>query len=75
MEPLDDIVTLAELAKKVGVTERTLQEWCRKRKLPAMKICGQWVLHRELLLAHVRSESLTSDVTQEDFREALRGRR
>ena len=69
---LDELVTLEDLAKKLGVVPRTLQDWCRRKKLPAAKICGQWVFHRELLVEHVRRASLSADVSQEDLREALR---
>lgn len=34
-------VTIAEVAKHLGVTERTVQTWVRERDLPAHKVGGE----------------------------------
>ena len=37
-----DLMTIEELAGYLKVTRRTIYEWLKGKKIPAVKLVGQW---------------------------------
>lgn len=40
--PLEELMTIEELAEYLRVKKRTVYDWLRKGKIPAVKAVGQW---------------------------------
>jgi excisionase family DNA binding protein len=38
----ETLMTITELAGYLKVTRRTIYEWLKRRKIPAVKLVGQW---------------------------------
>ena len=38
----ESLMTITELAGYLKVTRRTIYEWLKDRKIPAIKLVGQW---------------------------------
>jgi len=38
----DDLMTIEEVAKYLRVKKRTIYDWVKKGKIPAIKAVGQW---------------------------------
>lgn len=38
--------TPKDAAEAIGVTQRTIQNWIREKKLPAVKLMGRWRINR-----------------------------
>jgi PTS system nitrogen regulatory IIA component len=38
----ESLMTINELADYLKVTRRTIYEWLKNRKIPAVKLVGQW---------------------------------
>jgi excisionase family DNA binding protein len=49
------LMSLAECAKALGVSERTVRRLIAKRQLPAYKVGGQWRVDLEEVKACLRS--------------------
>ena len=60
-----ELVSLAECARALGVSERTVRRLIAKRQLPAYKVGGQWRVDidevREALRSAVIPPSFTDD--------------
>jgi excisionase family DNA binding protein len=41
------LMTIEELADYLKVTRRTIYEWLKQNKIPAIKLVGQWRFKRE----------------------------
>jgi excisionase family DNA binding protein len=52
----DDVLTLAEAAKEVKVSEDALKRRARAGEGPFYKVCGRWRTYRGELHAWVRSQ-------------------
>ncbi|MBF0483639.1 MAG: helix-turn-helix domain-containing protein [Candidatus Omnitrophica bacterium] len=42
-----DLMTIEELADYLRVTKRTVYDWLKKEKIPALKIVGQWRFQKD----------------------------
>lgn len=45
--PNDELMTIDELARYLRVKKRTVYDWVKKGKIPAVKTVGQWRFKRE----------------------------
>ena len=43
----EQLMTIDELADYLRVQKRTVYEWIKKRKIPAIKAVGQWRFKKE----------------------------
>lgn len=48
--------TLTEIEPIIGVTHRTLLEYVKNKKFPAVKICGRWRISEENLKRFLNGE-------------------
>ncbi|MCM8791726.1 MAG: helix-turn-helix domain-containing protein [Candidatus Omnitrophica bacterium] len=55
----NNLLTIDELARYLKVTRRTIYEWLKKKKIPAVKIIGQWRFKKERIDAWLESHSLS----------------
>jgi len=51
-------MTIEELADYLKVTRRTLYEWLRHNKIPAVKLVGQWRFQKEKIDAWLEHKSI-----------------
>lgn len=65
----DEIITVPELAERLGVCERTITRRCQRRTIPATKVFGQYIIPAESLLELLK-EDATRDLMMEDESEA-----
>jgi len=54
--PYHGLMTIEELADYLRVKKRTVYEWLKKDKIPAIKIVGQWRLKKEKIDAWLDSK-------------------
>ncbi|MEQ8847241.1 helix-turn-helix domain-containing protein [Botrimarina sp.] len=54
----DDVLTLAETAELLKVSERTAAKLVKSGDLPARRVRGQWRLLRPLVLAYIAGDTL-----------------
>ena len=40
--PYENLMTIEELAEYLRVKKRTIYDWVKKKKIPAVKAVGQW---------------------------------
>jgi len=45
--PYTQLMTIEEVAEYLRVKKRTIYEWLKKGKIPAIKTVGQWRFKRE----------------------------
>jgi len=43
----ETLMTIEELAGYLKVTKRTIYEWLKQHKVPAVKLVGQWRFRRD----------------------------
>jgi len=55
----EGLLTIEELARYLKVRRRTIYEWLKKRKIPAVKLVGQWRFKKERIDAWLESHSLS----------------
>ncbi len=44
---VNELMTIDDLAAYLKVSRRTIYEWLKQNKIPALKIVGQWRFKRE----------------------------
>ncbi|MCX5705149.1 MAG: helix-turn-helix domain-containing protein [Candidatus Omnitrophica bacterium] len=52
------LMTIEDLADYLKVTRRTIYEWLKTNKIPAIKLVGQWRFKREKIDAWLENRSL-----------------
>jgi len=76
MSEYPEILTLAQAAALLQVSERTIHRMVKRGEMPGMRIGGQWRFDREQIKALVRGEWRPAEepLTQEELveRETLR---
>lgn len=45
--PNGGLMTIEEVAQYLKVTRRTIYEWLKQNKIPAVKLVGQWRFKRD----------------------------
>jgi len=53
--PQNQLMTIEEVADYLRVKKRTIYEWLKKGKIPAIKTVGQWRFKREKIDAWLDS--------------------
>jgi len=43
----DTLMNVEEVAKYLRVKKRTIYDWLRKKKIPAVKVVGQWRFRKD----------------------------
>jgi excisionase family DNA binding protein len=52
------LMTIEDLAEYLKVTRRTIYEWLRHNKIPAIKLVGQWRFKKDKIDAWIDNKSL-----------------
>lgn len=53
---IQELMTIDELAQYLRVKRRTIYEWVKKGKIPAIKTVGQWRFKKEKIDAWLESQ-------------------
>jgi excisionase family DNA binding protein len=51
------LMTIEDLASYLKVTRRTIYEWVRQNKVPAIKLVGQWRFKKDKIDAWIENSS------------------
>jgi excisionase family DNA binding protein len=54
------LMTIEDLAEYLKVTRRTIYDWLKHNKIPAVKLVGQWRFKRDKIDAWLDNKSLSS---------------
>ena len=52
------LMTIDDLARYLKVTRRTIYEWLKLHKIPAVKLVGQWRFKKDKIDAWIEDRSL-----------------
>jgi len=52
------LMTMEDLADYLKVSRRTIYEWLKQNKIPAVKLVGQWRFKRDKIDAWIENRSL-----------------
>jgi excisionase family DNA binding protein len=53
-----ELMTIDELAGYLKVSRRTIYEWLKHNKIPALKLVGQWRFQREKIDAWMQQQTV-----------------
>ena len=53
----ENLMTIEELADYLRVTRRTIYEWLRCKKIPALRMVGQWRFKKEKIDEWLQKQS------------------
>ena len=51
------LMTIEDLAEYLKVTRRTIYEWLKTNKIPAVKLIGQWRFRKDKIDAWIENKS------------------
>ena len=54
----ENLMTIDELAHYLKVTRRTIYDWLKQNKVPAVKLVGQWRFKKDKIDAWLETKSL-----------------
>ncbi len=54
------LMTIEDLADYLKVTRRTIYEWLKHNKIPAVKLVGQWRFRRDKIDAWLENKTVHS---------------
>jgi len=54
---VNELMTIDDLAAYLKVSRRTIYEWLKHNKIPALKLVGQWRFKKEKIDAWVDQQS------------------
>ncbi len=54
------LMTLEDLAEYLKVTRRTIYEWLKHNKIPAVKLVGQWRFRKDKIDAWIENKTVHS---------------
>jgi len=49
MQVIENLLKIDDLARYLRVKPRTIYDWLYKKKIPALKIVGQWRFKKEVI--------------------------
>jgi len=58
MVTYENLMTIEELAAYLKVTKRTIYDWLKNHKVPALKLVGQWRFKKDKIDAWIENRSL-----------------
>ena len=58
MVTYENLMTIEELATYLKVTKRTIYDWLKNHKVPALKLVGQWRFKRDKIDAWLENKSV-----------------
>lgn len=53
----NELMTLEDLAEYLKVTRRTIYDWLKHNKIPALKLVGQWRFKKDRIDAWLEEQS------------------
>lgn len=53
----EELMTIEELADYLKVSRRTIYEWLKEQKIPAVKLIGQWRFKKEKIDSWLDNQS------------------
>jgi len=56
MVTYENLMTIEELATYLKVTKRTIYDWLKNHKVPALKLVGQWRFRRDKIDAWLEKQ-------------------
>jgi len=56
MVTYENLMTIEELAAYLKVTKRTIYDWLKNHKVPALKLVGQWRFRRDKIDAWLNKQ-------------------
>jgi PTS system nitrogen regulatory IIA component len=57
----ESLMTIEDLAVYLKVTRRTIYEWVKNRKIPAVKLIGQWRFKKDKIDAWIENRMMRAD--------------
>ena len=60
MVDYETLMTIEELAAYLKVTKRTIYEWLKQHRVPAVKLVGQWRFRKERIDEWLESKESAS---------------
>ncbi len=54
---VNELMTIDDLAAYLKVSRRTIYEWLKRNKVPALKIVGQWRFKRDRIDAWMEQQA------------------
>jgi len=54
---VNELMTIGDLSDYLKVTRRTIYEWLKRHKIPAIKLVGQWRFRRDKIDAWIDKSS------------------
>ena len=57
------LMTIDDLADYLKVTRRTIYDWLKHNKIPALKLVGQWRFKKDKIDAWLESSAQLADVS------------
>jgi len=55
----EELMTIDELADYLKISRRTIYEWLKTRRIPAVKLIGQWRFKKDKIDAWINNECKT----------------
>lgn len=55
--PYENLMTIEELAEYLRVKKRTIYDWVKKGKIPAIKAVGQWRFKKDMIDAWLNRQN------------------
>jgi excisionase family DNA binding protein len=56
------LMTIDDLSLYLKVTKRTIYEWLKDKKIPAVKLIGQWRFRKEKIDAWLESKMIRNGI-------------
>jgi excisionase family DNA binding protein len=54
---MNELMTIDDLASYLRVSRRTIYEWLKQNKIPALKLVGQWRFRKEKIDSWIEKQS------------------
>ena len=58
MVTYENLMTIEELAAYLRVTKRTIYDWLKNHKVPALKLVGQWRFKKDKIDAWLENKTV-----------------
>lgn len=58
----DEIISLQEMSKKLGISADALKKRCQRSQMPAYKYCGKWVFLLSEVIEDIKTNGINSSI-------------